>query len=275
MTTAPLNAPPRTLDALVEIMARLRDPETGCPWDVTQTHRSIARYALEEAYEVVDAIERDDDRDLCEELGDLLLQVVFHAQMAKERGAFTLEDVLDSISTKMIRRHPHVFGAAAQRSAEGQATAWEDHKAAERAAKGKDASVLDDVPLTLPALTRAEKYCKRAARLGFNWPTPDAVLEKLHEEIAEVEEALATGDEAAIADEIGDVLFTVTTLTQHLGLHAEDILRGGNQKFARRFGHIERQVQRSGRGWDDHRLEELEAYWQDAKRVERETMNGG
>ncbi len=261
----------RSIEGLREIMRKLRAPEGGCPWDVEQTHDSIARYCIEEAYEVVDAIERGDDRDFKDELGDLLLQVIFHAQMADERGAFTFDDVVEAICDKMVRRHPHVFEAADGRDADGQTAAWEEIKAAERAEKAQDGpvSVLDDVPIGLPALTRAEKLSKRAARVGFDWPTPAAVIPKIHEELAEVEEALASGDEAHTEEEIGDLLQTIATLTRKLGIEGETALRHANAKFTRRFQGVEARVAASGRDFDAHTLDELEAYWADVKRHEK------
>ncbi|NNU15067.1 nucleoside triphosphate pyrophosphohydrolase [Parvularcula sp. ZS-1/3] len=254
----------RSIEGLKELMAKLRDPDGGCPWDVEQDHKSIARYCIEEAYEVVDAIEHGSDADLVNELGDLLLQVVFHAQMAKERGAFTFEDVVEGIVTKMVRRHPHVFEAADGRDADGQTVQWEEMKARERAEKGDD-SLLADVPVGLPALSRAEKLTKRAARVGFEWEKPEHILDKLEEEIGELREAMASGDERHTEEELGDVAFCVANIGRRLKIDTETALRFTNEKFEKRFRHIEARVEGSGRNFEDHSLEELEAYWQEAK----------
>ncbi|WOI52135.1 nucleoside triphosphate pyrophosphohydrolase [Parvularcula sp. LCG005] len=258
----------RSLSALTQIMANLRAPNGGCPWDLEQDHRSIARYTIEEAYEVVDAIEQGDDQDLRDELGDLLLQVIFHSQMASERGAFTLSDVIESIVDKMVRRHPHVFADADHRNADEQTAAWEDIKAAERAGKDKLQGALADIPVGMPALTRAEKLGKRAARMGFDWPDVSGVTDKIREELAETEEAIRTGDESKVVDELGDLLFSVANLTRYLGVDGETALRGTNAKFMRRFAAIEDGVARSGRRFEDHTLAELESYWDAAKRAE-------
>ena len=261
-------APPenrRSLSALVQIMEDLRNPDGGCPWDVEQTHASIARYAIEEAYEVVDAIEHGTDQDLKEELGDMLLQVIFHARMAEERGAFALPDVIEAIVEKMVRRHPHVSEKADGRDADGQTKAWEEIKAAERKTQNKAASALDNVPVGLPALTRAEKLGKRAARLGFDWPDVTGVTDKIREELAETEEAIASGDNRHITEELGDLLFSVANLTRYLGVDGESALRGTNAKFVKRFRAIEDGVTASGKPFAEHTLAELEAYWEAAK----------
>lgn len=260
----------RSIDALRSIMASLRAPEGGCPWDLEQTHATIAHYTIEEAYEVVDAIEQADDRDLRDELGDLLLQVVFHAQMASERGAFDFDDVVEAISDKMVRRHPHVFGDAVEKDSESQLGRWEDIKAAERAEKGKAESVLDDVPTALPGFTRAEKLARRAMRVGFDWPDPAGVIAKLREELDEVEEALAEEDDDHIREEVGDFLFTAACLTKKLRLDGESVMREANAKFQRRFAAVEEGVAESGRPWEEHRLEDLEAYWAVGKAKEKE-----
>ena len=253
--------------ALLSLMARLRDPVAGCPWDKEQTFATIAPYTIEEAYEVADAISRSALPDLKEELGDLLFQVVFHARMAEEQGAFDYADVARGLVDKMTSRHPHVFGDAEARSAGQQPHAWEAQKAAERKAKG-EASALDNVPLALPALMRAEKLTKRAGRIGFDWPSPEPVLEKLEEELAELKEAQASGDADAIADEMGDVLFVVANLARKLGVDPEDALRRTNAKFERRFRHIEARLRE--RGHEGVRpLEELDPLWDEAKRLER------
>ncbi len=235
------NAQDHPVFRLVEIMARLRAPDGGCPWDLEQTFATIAPYTVEEAYEVADAIERDNLADLKEELGDLLLQVVFHARMAEEQGAFDFAAVANAINDKMVRRHPHVFGEVRHRSSTEQAEAWETIKAQERAAKAPAepgapaASLLDDVPVGLPALTRAVKLSKRAARVGFVWPSAVEVLAKLHEEVAELEAEVAAGDIDKARDELGDVLFVCANLARELNVDPEAALRGTNAKFVRRF----------------------------------------
>lgn len=253
------------LDALLALMARLRDPNGGCPWDLEQTFDTIAPYTIEEAYEVADAISRGALPDLKEELGDLLFQVVFHARMAQEQGAFAFADVAETIVTKMRARHPHVFGDAEARDAETQTKAWEAQKAAERAAKRPDAGVLDDVPVALPALMRAEKLTKRAARIGFDWEAPEDVLAKLHEELGEIEEARAAGDQDAIAEEVGDLLFVVANLARKLKVDPEDALRRANDKFSTRFRFIEAELRRRGVQGEVRPLDELEALWLAAK----------
>ena len=263
------------IDRLLTIMARLRDPAGGCPWDLEQTFATIAPYTLEEAYEVADAIERNDLNDVKEELGDLLLQVVFHARMAEEQGAFAFEDVAAAICDKMVRRHPHVFGGAASRgtafeSRAEQGAAWEEIKAAERAAKGAhQAGVLDDVPAGLPGLVRAVKLTKRAARVGFDWPDTLSVLEKLREETAELEAEITVGDKAKAREELGDLLFVCANLARKLDVDPEDTLRAANAKFIRRFGFIERELAAQGRRPEQSDLEEMDALWDEAKRVEK------
>ncbi len=259
-----------SLDRLLAIMARLRAPEGGCPWDLEQTFASILPYTLEEAYEVADAIERNDLTDLREELGDLLLQVVFHARIAEEQGAFTFEDVAGAICNKMIRRHPHVFGQATFESVAEQGAAWEDIKAAERAAKGAHrAGVLDDVPAGLPGLVRAVKLTKRAARVGFDWPDTLSVLDKLREETAELEVEITAGDKAKAREELGDLLFVCANLARKLEVDPEDTLRAANAKFIRRFGFIERELAAQGRRPEQSDLAEMDALWNEAKQAER------
>ena len=257
------------MDELLKIMARLRDPERGCPWDVEQTFATIAPYTIEEAYEVAQAIDAGDMEELKGELGDLLFQVVFHARMAEEAGHFDFEQVVKSVAEKMIRRHPHVWGEAQVDSAAAQTAAWEDHKAAERAAdpKSDQASLLDDVPLALPALLRAEKLQKRAARGGFDWPEVGPVVTKIKEEIAELSEALAerSGSDK-VAEELGDLLFAVVNLARHIDVAPEEALRRSNQKFGRRFRHIEAALAASGRKMGEMSLDQLEALWQEAKK---------
>jgi tetrapyrrole methylase family protein/MazG family protein/ATP diphosphatase len=261
---------------LVEIMAQLRTPDGGCPWDLEQTFASIAPYTVEEAYEVADAIERNNLRDLKEELGDLLLQVVFHARMAEEQGAFDFAAVAEAINDKMVRRHPHVFGdqghgAVRHRSSVEQTEAWEVIKAQERAAKAdaKAASLLDDVPVGLPALTRAVKLSKRAARVGFVWPSAVEVLAKLHEEVAELEAEVASGDTDKARNELGDVLFVCANLARELDIDPEAALRGTNAKFIRRFNYIERELAARGSSPEASDLAEMDALWNDAKAAER------
>ncbi|WP_395670504.1 nucleoside triphosphate pyrophosphohydrolase [Phenylobacterium sp.] len=268
----PAPAPPADLppiDRLLAIMAALRDPTAGCPWDVEQTFATIAPYTVEEAYEVADAIERGDLADLKEELGDLLLQVVFHARMAEEQAAFAFDDVAAAIADKMIRRHPHVFAEESYASLDDQKIGWEEIKAGERAKKGRDASLLDDVPVGLPALTRAVKLSKRAAKVGFVWPTAEAVIEKLHEEVGELEAEVAAGDLGKARAELGDVLFVVANLARHLDVDPEDALRATNAKFVRRFQHIERRLAEAGRTPDQSDLAEMDALWDEAKAAER------
>lgn len=258
---------------LISIMAALRDPDGGCAWDKAQTYASIAPYTVEEAYEVADAIERGDLADLRDELGDLLLQVVFHAQMAKEQGAFAFEDVARAINDKMIRRHPHVFAQETYESLDAQIAGWDAIKAAERDAKGKNGggapSVLDDVPTGLPALTRAVKLSKRAARVGFVWPSAKEVLEKLQEEIAELQVEIDAGDQDKARDELGDVLFVVANLARELKVDPEDALRASNAKFTRRFHYIEAALAADGRSPEQSDLAEMDGLWDQAKVAER------
>jgi MazG family protein len=259
----------RPLDRLIAIMARLRDPENGCPWDVEQTFATIAPYTVEEAYEVADAIERGDLGDLKDELGDLLLQVVFHARIAEEQGAFAFEDVARAINDKMIRRHPHVFGDETYASLADQKDGWDALKAQERKTKGRAASLLDDVPIGLPALTRAVKLSKRAAGVGFVWPSAKEVLDKLHEEVAELEAEIASGDLEKARQEMGDVLFVVANLARTLDVDPEDSLRFTNAKFARRFRYIEERLAERGKTPDESDLAEMDALWDEAKAAEK------
>ena len=266
------------IERLLEIMVLLRTPKTGCPWDLEQTYATIAPYTIEEAYEVAEAIREDDMPGLRDELGDLLFQVVFHARIAEEAGDFAFGDVVEAISEKMVRRHPHVFGDTKIDGATAQTTAWEAHKAAERAAKSgsggsapgsAEGSVLASVPLALPALTRAEKLQKRAARVGFDWPEATQVLDKIEEELAELREALAQkAPREKIAEELGDILFGYVNLARHLGVDPEEALRSCNAKFVRRFQEIEKALATEGRGPQDASLDELEALWQAAKKTE-------
>lgn len=259
----------RGIERLLSIMARLRDPVSGCPWDRAQTFATIAPYTVEEAYEVADAIERADLGDLKEELGDLLFQVVFHSRMAEEAGAFDFEAVAHAISDKMIARHPHIFADHTYASEAEQKADWESLKARERALKGRAGSILDDVPVGLPALTRAAKLTKRAARVGFDWSEVDQVLAKLEEEIAELRAEIADGAPAAIRDEFGDVLFVMANLARKLDLEPEDALRSTNAKFIRRFSHIEESLAAQGRSLEEATLEEMDALWDEAKLAEK------
>lgn len=257
----------RPIDRLLAVMERLRDPERGCPWDVAQTFDSIAPYTIEEAYEVADAISRGDFEALTDELGDLLLQVVYHAQMAKERGLFDFDEVARRIGDKMIRRHPHIFGGKRVASAAEQRQRWEEMKAAERAARGeaKDRSALAGVPIGLPALTRAVKLQERAAQVGFDWPEASPIMDKLAEEIGELREAMASGVHERVADELGDLLFTVANLARRLDLDPEHALRAANAKFERRFREMERRAAATGTRLSDRDLDGLEALWTAAK----------
>src|SRR6201996_4663251 len=257
------------LQRLLEITARLRDPDGGCPWDKEQTFATVAPYTVEEAYEVADAVERNDITDLKEELGDLLLQVVFHARMAEEQGAFAFDDVATAINDKMIRRHPHVFAEETYGSLAEQKAGWETLKAAERKGKGRAASLLDDVPVGLPALTRAVKLSKRAAGVGFVWPTVEDVMAKLHEEVGELEAEIAAGDLEKARQEMGDVLFVVANLARTLEVDPEDSLRFTNAKFQRRFQYIEAKLAERGKTPDQSDLAEMDALWDEAKAAER------
>ncbi|MDV6329372.1 nucleoside triphosphate pyrophosphohydrolase [Asticcacaulis sp. 201] len=257
------------IDSLLNVMRRLRDPQTGCPWDKEQTFETIAPYTVEESYEVADAIQRKDMRDLKEELGDLLFQVVFHARIAEEQGLFNFNDVAAGISEKLIRRHPHVFGDVGERTADEQNAAWEVTKAAERKAKDKH-GILDDVPVGLPALTRAAKLTKRAARVGFDWPSLNEVLDKLDEETAELKVEVARGDNEKAREELGDLLFVMANLARKLDVEPEDALRLTNAKFVRRFETIEAALRAQGRTPDQSDLAEMDALWNAAKVAERQ-----
>lgn len=251
---------------LLQIMALLRDPDQGCPWDKQQTFKSIAPYTVEEAYEVADAIERGDLAALKEELGDLLLQVVYHARMAEEEARFTFEDVAAGIADKLVARHPHVFGAAEIRTAEQQTRDWETRKAGERATREQEGA-LDGVPAGMPALMRAEKLQKRAARVGFDWGDLKPVLAKIREELNELEHEIGAGGTAGrLEDELGDVLFAVANLARKLVVDPEQALRGTNRKFERRFRHMERRLGERGLKPAQVSLEEMDAYWDEAKR---------
>ncbi len=271
MTDTPPKSPSadaRKIDALLDVMSRLRSPDGGCPWDLEQDFKTIAPYTIEEAYEVADAIERNDMAALKEELGDLLFQSVFHAQMAKEAGLFTFGDVAQAIADKMIRRHPHVFGDVDMRSAEEQTAAWEAQKAEERKAKGED-SLLADVPAGLPGLTRAVKLQKRAGRVGFDWPDARSVLDKIAEETEELNEAMASGDKDHIEEEFGDLLFVLANLSRHLDIDPESALRRANEKFIRRFNYIEKTFAGRDENLADASLDAMEAVWNEAKAVDK------
>ncbi len=264
----PQDSPLGDLSPLLAIMARLRDPQRGCPWDVEQDFASIAPYTIEEAYEVADAIARGDLNALRDELGDLLFQTVFHARMAQEQGAFDFDDVIAGVVEKMVRRHPHVFGGVTIQDAEAQTANWETLKAEERRKKARG-GILDDVPLALPALLRAQKLQKRAARVGFDWPSNDGALDKLIEEARELAEAGDSGDPVRIAEEAGDLIFAVVNLVRKMGPDAEDALRAANTKFERRFRYIEQELEKSGKTPDQSTLEEMDALWNKAKAEER------
>ncbi len=255
---------------LLKVMATLRDPEKGCAWDIEQTFATIAPYTVEEAYEVADAIQRDDMDDLRDELGDLLLQVVFHSQMAKDAGIFDFEAVAGGICEKMIRRHPHVFSDLQFDSMAQQKAHWEMLKAEEREKKGSasDSSALDGVAITLPAMVRAEKLQKRAARVGFDWPDSNGVFDKLAEEVQELREAITAGDQGAMQEELGDLLFTVVNLSRHLDMSPDAALQHSTAKFERRFRHVENSLADDGRKVENTDSDSLEQYWQQAKKSE-------
>jgi ATP diphosphatase len=266
--------PSRDISGLLEIMQALRTPQTGCPWDLEQNFATIAPYTIEEAYEVADAIARGDLEDLRDELGDLLLQVVFHARMAQEQGAFEFADVVQSITEKMLRRHPHVFGDENADRPNAVRGLWEDIKAKEKAEKAKRQAergsappegALAGVPAALPALMRAQKLQSKAGRVGFDWNDPQAVLAKIREETEEIAAALARGDRAAAGEEVGDLIFAAVNLARHIDCDAEGAVRGTNQKFERRFGSIEAALARQGRRPTDATLQEMDDLWNAAK----------
>jgi ATP diphosphatase len=273
----PQRPEPYTLDDLIRIMAVLRTPVIGCPWDIEQDFRSIAPYTIEEAYEVADAIERGDIDDLRDELGDLLLQVVYHARMAEEQGSFAFAEVTDTVCRKMVRRHPYVFGDAVTRAQTraNRKGLWDRIKAEEKAAKRNGAapetpeSLLDGVPANLPALARAVKLQAKAARIGFDWPDVAPVLAKLKEEIAELEEAMADSAKQAVAEEFGDMLFVLANLARHLALDPDAALRAANAKFDRRFRYVETRLRQDGRPSEQVRLDELNVWWDEAKAAEK------
>ena len=260
--------PSKNISRLIEIMEALRTPVTGCPWDLEQDFASIAPYTIEEAYEVADAIASGDRKALCDELGDLLLQVAYHARMAEEEGAFAFGDVVEAVTAKMIRRHPHVFGDAPARAAGAPKGFWERIKAEEKQGQPK-AGYLDGVPLALPALTRAKKLQEKAARAGFDWKDSGPVLDKVEEEITELRAAIASGSKPEMEGEFGDVLFSLVNLGRHLELDAETSLRQTNDKFRNRFHFVEARLEDQGRTPGEASLEEMEALWQQAKAFDR------
>ncbi|KWV41619.1 nucleoside triphosphate hydrolase [Rhizobium altiplani] len=271
----------KDISRLIEIMAALRNPATGCPWDIVQTFETIKPYTIEEAYEVSDAIERNDMDDLCEELGDLLLQVVFHARMAEEAGEFSFGDVVEAITRKMIRRHPHVFARSDADTPDAVRKQWDDIKQAEkreraerRAKRGVSedfkTGFLGSVQRSFPALTEALKLQERAAKVGFDWSAPEPILDKIEEEIGELRVALAEGDQAKVSDELGDLIFAVVNIGRHVKADPEDSLRGTNTKFRRRFSHIEAVLDAEGETLEAASLERMEEIWQAAKAIERQ-----
>jgi ATP diphosphatase len=273
--------PSKDITRLLEIMEALRQPETGCPWDIVQTFETIKPYTLEEAYEVADAIERADMDDLCDELGDLLLQVVFHARMAEEAGDFAFGDVVEAITRKMIRRHPHVFARSDADTPQAVKLQWDEIKRAEKAERvarrakhglPEDANKghLGSVQRSFPALVEALKLQERAAKVGFDWSSPEPILDKIEEEIAELREALASNDKAKVADELGDLIFAVVNIGRHVGTDPEMALRGTNTKFRRRFAHIETELEAAGETLEAATLERMEDLWQAAKAIERQ-----
>ncbi len=265
--------PSRDISRLIEIMAALRNPDGGCPWDLEQDFASISNYTIEEAYEVADAIERKDYADLREELGDLLLQPVYHAQMASEEGLFDIGDVVYAITEKLIRRHPHVFGEEAARNAGGAKAKWDEVKADERAKKAArkqiQTSLLDDVPRVLPALARAEKLSRRAASVQFDWPDWRETLAKVREELDEVAEAAEANEKAKVQEELGDLLFAAANLARKLGIEPEAALRDANAKFDRRFRYVETRASEDAVPLAEAGLERLDGYWNEIRAKDR------
>ena len=273
--------PSKDITRLLDIMEALRQPETGCPWDIVQTFETIKPYTLEEAYEVADAIERADMDDLCDELGDLLLQVVFHARMAEEAGDFAFGDVVEAITRKMIRRHPHVFARSDADTPQAVKLQWDEIKRTEKAERvarrekhglpeDVDKGHLGSVQRSFLALVEALKLQERAAKVGFDWSSPEPILDKIEEEIAELREALASNDKAKVADELGDLIFAVVNIGRHVGADPEMALRGTNTKFRRRFAHIETELETAGETLEEATLERMEDLWQAAKAIERQ-----
>lgn len=276
----PIMEASKDISRLLEIMVALRTPDTGCPWDLVQTFETIKPYTIEEAYEVADAIERKDHGDLCEELGDLLLQVVFHSRIAEEAGLFSFGDVVEAVTRKMIRRHPHVFGSPEERTPDAVKQQWNEIKAEEkreraarRAAAGVDEDfrkgLLGDVHRSQPALSEALKLQERAATVGFDWSSPEPILDKIEEEIAELREAIRSGEANAVSDELGDLIFAVVNIGRSVKADPENALRGTNTKFRRRFSHIEEKVIADNNSLEDAGLDRMEELWQAAKQLER------
>lgn len=271
----------KDISRLIEIMEALRQPDTGCPWDIVQTFETIKPYTIEEAYEVADAIERNDTDDLCDELGDLLLQVVFHARIAEEMGEFSFGDVVHAVTSKMIRRHPHVFAVSDADTADSVKIQWDIIKAQEKRERaerrlrrgiGDDfkAGFLGSIPRTQPALTEALKLQEQAARVGFDWSAPEPILDKIEEEVRELREALADGRPEKVADELGDLIFALVNIGRHVKTDPENALRGTNTKFRRRFHHIETSLQNNGETLETATLDRMEELWQSAKAIERQ-----
>jgi ATP diphosphatase len=274
----------KDISRLIEIMEALRQPETGCPWDIVQTFETIKPYTVEEAYEVADAIERNDMDDLCDELGDLLLQVVFHARIAEEMGEFSFGDVVHAVTSKMIRRHPHVFAVSAADTPESVKIQWDVIKAAEKRERAErrlkrgitgdfKAGFLGSIQRTQPALTEALKLQEQAARVGFDWSAPEPILDKIEEEIKELREALASGKPEKVADELGDLIFALVNIGRHVKTDPENALRGTNTKFRRRFNHIETSLTENGETLEAATLERMEDLWQAAKAIERQIVD--
>lgn len=273
----------KDISRLIEIMEALRQPDTGCPWDIVQTFETIKPYTIEEAYEVADAIERSDMDDLCDELGDLLLQVVFHSRIAEEMGEFSFGDVVHAVTSKMIRRHPHVFAVSDADTAESVKIQWDVIKAQEkrdRAERRLRRGITDDfkagflgaIPRTQPALTEALKLQEQAASVGFDWSTPEPILDKIEEEVAELREALAEGKPEKVADELGDLIFALVNIGRHVKTDPENALRSTNTKFRRRFSHIETSLQKNGETLEAATLERMEELWRSAKAIERQLV---
>jgi MazG family protein len=262
------------IERLLAIMERLRGPD-GCPWDREQTLRTLRPYVLEETYEVLEAIDAGDAREHCEELGDLLLQIVFQAQLTKEEGQFEFADVAEAISNKLVSRHPHVFGDVDVKDADAVLRQWAALKREEKKAKGRGDSVLEGVPKEMPALARADRLTEKASRIGFDWPDAGGAREKVREELGELDEAIASGDAAAIEHEMGDLLFAVANLSRKLGLPPEEALRGAVSRFIARFGHIERELARRGVPHGTASLEQMDALWNEAKSFERQENSRG
>ncbi len=275
----------KDISRLIEIMAALRNPETGCPWDIEQNFETIKPYTMEEAYEVADAIERKDMDDLCDELGDLLLQVVFHARMAEEEGEFSFGDVVEAITRKMIRRHPHVFARSDADTPDAVKKQWDNIKQAEKRERAErralrgitedfKAGFLGSVQRSFPALTEALKLQERAAKVGFDWSAPEPILDKIEEEVDELRVALREGDKSKVSDELGDLIFAIVNIGRHVKADPEQALRGTNTKFRRRFNHIEQVLDAEGETLEAASLERMEEIWQAAKAIERAVVAG-